>query len=358
MPCDRAATNGQPPDASVSRLQAENSCFVGARPWLISLNSRMEANMKTLMAALIGLLVTAAAAHHFALTFDGSTYRLFLDGVSQLTVSSSQVVWPDGVAMSFGAQTGSSSTTAGSFQEFDFVPYARWVANFTPPVAAYTVAGDWFDTNNMVMKTASGAGPTWSTIQRQYVAEAVTGSSSVSSVYNYSSTMGFRGSDFALNGSGKLKVGNRIFYAEGTPQFISGWPSSPSTASYPIVNTWVLSPSQVPPDAKYFDVQMNIFHAAIAGTNPGNQDCTFQSRLPIGTTQGFIALGAGYSNFTGFGTITNTTAFIEGAGTVARFPVINGIAAFETVITGTTCSSGGANAAQVKSAILIGFDMP
>jgi hypothetical protein len=308
--------------------------------------------------------VTASVFHHIALTFDGSNYRLFLDGNVEITVASSVVVWPDGVAMAIGAQVGETSTTAGCFDEFDFVPFARWVANFSPPASAYTVSGDWFDTNQMVMNTAVSAGPTWSIIQRQYVAEVATGASSVSAVYNYSITRQHTGADFSLDTTGRLRVGNRVIYAEGTPQFItSSTPGTPCitvpscTIGSPV--TWVMTPSQVPPDAKWFDIQINVFHAAIGGTNPGNQDCTLQSRIPIGTVQGFVALGAEYSNFTGFGTITNTSAFTESAGAVVRFPVLNGVAAFETSIGGGTCANGGTNnQARIVSGILIGYDLP
>lgn len=308
--------------------------------------------------------VTAGSYHHFALVFNGSGYVLYLDGVAQLSVSSSTVIWPDGVALAIGNQVGGGNPTAGCWDEFEFVPYAKWVANFTPPAAASAVSGDWFDTNAMVMKTATGPGPTWTAIQRQYVAEAQTVAGSVSAVYDYSATGQQRGASFALDGVGHLRVGSNVIYAEGTPQFITGsTPGTPCTTvpactlNAPV--TWVMSPSQVPPDAKWFDVQINVFHAAIGGTNPGNQDCTLQSRIPIGTIQNFIALGAGYSNFTGFGTITNTSAFTEMAGTVARYPVINGVAAFETVVGGGTCSAGGTNnQARIVTGILLGYEMP
>src|SRR5205823_3487661 len=101
---------------------------------------------------------------------------LYLDGVAEITVSSTSIVWPDGIGTAIGSEisTGAGATSNSCFDEFEFGPYARHVANFTPAVAASTVAGDWFDTNQMIMKTASGAGPTWTNIQRLYVAEAIT----------------------------------------------------------------------------------------------------------------------------------------------------------------------------------------
>jgi hypothetical protein len=308
--------------------------------------------------------VTTGAFHHFALVFNGASYVAYLDGVAQLTVSSSTRVWPDGVAMAVAGQVGVGAGTAGCFDEFDFVPFARWVANFTPPVAAYTVSGDWFDSNKMVMNTATGAGPTWSTVQRLYVAEAQAGASTITAVYDYSASHQYTGSDFAVSGAGKLRIGNHVIYAEGTPQFITG--STPGTACTTVPActigspvTWVMTPSQVPPDAKWFDIQINVFHAAIGGTNPGNSDCTLQSRIPIGTVQGYIALGAEYNNYSGFGAVTNTSAFNESAGTIARFPVLNGVAAFETSIGGGTCTTGGTNnQARIVTGILIGYEMP
>jgi hypothetical protein len=316
--------------------------------------------------------ITTGSFHNIELDFNGAGYVLYLDGVAEISVSSSAIVWPDGVAMGIGTQvgTGTGATSNSCFDEFEFGTYARHVANFTPAVAASAVAGDWFDTNQMIMKTAASAGPTWTNIQRIYVAEAITGAGTVTSVTDYSATKQYRGADFSLDSIGRLHVGNHVIYAQGTPQFITGsTPGTPCTTVKACLigspATWTLNgptsvitnpAQQVPPDAKWFDIQINVFHAAIA-TN--NQDCTLQTRLPIGTIQGFVALGYAYSNLTGLGSATDTTAFTEVASTIARFPVINGVAAFQTSIGGPTCATGGTNnQARIVTGILVGYDMP
>ncbi len=316
-------------------------------------------------------VVTTGVPHHVRLTYDLANYRLFLDGVLQITVASTSIVWPDGVAMAIGAQVGISSSTAAIFQEFSFVPYARSVSNFTPPTAAYTISGDWFDTNQMVMKTITGPGPTFTPVQRLYVGEAITGPASVSAVYNYSATARVQSTDFSLDQSfGKLRVGNSTIYAEGTPQFISS--STPGTPCVTVLActintpvTWllsgpasILSPAQqVPPDAKWFKVQLNVVLAALHSTGSfASQDCTFTSRIPIGTIQNYATLGAAYGQYQGMGNPVETSAFTEYDGIVVTFPVINGVAAFETDIGGGTCLNGGTNnQARIVSGILIGY---
>ncbi len=298
--------------------------------------------------------VTASTFHHVEETYDGTTYRLFLDGNLETSTASTRVVWPEATAMAVGIQVGAGgASTAGNWDEFDFVPYARNVANFTPPVAAYTVSGDWFDSNAMQMKTATAAGPTWSVIQRQYVAEATTNASAVSAVYNYTATSQFRGNAFSLNtGNGYTRVGNSV-YLSAASQFITN-----STTIGSVV-PWVISPSIVPPDALSFDIQVQVAHAALAvTTGVTNQDCAFDTRLPIGSAQNYAISANAFSNYTGMGTATQTTAFTETAGAVIRIPVINGIAAVETLITGTTCTNGGANAAVIKQAVVTGYTMP
>jgi Concanavalin A-like lectin/glucanases superfamily len=281
--------------------------------------------------------LTANVFHHVELTFDGSNYRVFLDGILQITVAQTTTIWANGVAMAIGEQVGSGASATGCFDEFDFVPFARNVVAFTPPSAPYAVAGDWFDTNQMLMKTATAAGPTWSTIQRQYVAEAQTGASSVSAVYDYSPAVQYKGGGFAYNnGANGGQIGNTFYYA-ATPQFITNW----SVVGSPV--TWVMSPSQVPPNATAFYVQLNDPHAPISNTGgTPYSDCTFTSSLPILPSQNYATLAAEYIQLPGLGTINQNASLLEQPGGVIKYPVINGIASFITTIGGGTCSAGNA----------------
>jgi hypothetical protein len=293
--------------------------------------------------------ISTGSWHHVALTFDGSNYRLFLDGVVVVSVTSSVIVWPNGTVMAVGEQTSLSTTTNGYFDEFDFVPFARWVTNFTPPTSPYTVSGDWFDTNNMQMKTATGAGPTWSIIQRMYVAEAVDGNTTISSVYNYSSQSPYHNGYSHDQSSTRYRVGNTIYYG-GTPLFING----STTIASPV--TWILGPSLVPPDAVSATVQIDIFHTSI--NSSGYDDCTLVTMIP-GPSGSYVIAGYGGLLLSGVSGINQNSSFQEQAGTIFRIPVINGITAFETEILGTTCSTGtGGNAAHIVQGVLIGYDMP
>ena len=77
--------------------------------------------------------------HHFALTWDGSTYRTFLDGTMGATASNStapafdqwQVTW-------VGTVGGTTSTFAGYIDEYRQSDTARYTSNFTPSGSAFT----------------------------------------------------------------------------------------------------------------------------------------------------------------------------------------------------------------------------
>lgn len=77
--------------------------------------------------------------HHVAITWDGSTYRTFLDGTMGATSSSSdapgfdqhQVTW-------VGTVGGTSDTFAGYIDEYRQSKTARYTANFTPSGSQFT----------------------------------------------------------------------------------------------------------------------------------------------------------------------------------------------------------------------------
>lgn len=84
----------------------------------------------------------------------------------------------------------------GLIDDLRIAPYCRHTASFTAPVVAGNIAApgessDWFDLSTWTMKsvsaasTAAGSSPTFSSVNRLYVGEAMTGLSSVSSVVGY-----------------------------------------------------------------------------------------------------------------------------------------------------------------------------
>lgn len=300
-----------------------------------------------------GTVVTATTWHHVALTFDGTTYRLFLDGAAQVSITGSvtgaplqgaPIIWPECAALAVGYQVGATGYTAGYWDELSFVPYARWVAAFTPPVAAYTVSGDWFDTNAMVMKTATSAGPTWTPVQRLYVAEVTTGAATVSAVYDYNSTTHNSGTNLSP-GTFRLRAGKKVYYV-ATPQFLTAGGSTNSPTTY------ILPPTYVPPDATCFYLQCSFLHAPINVSN--YQDIAFVTRIPTGIVQNYGTLGNAFALYSGMGSANPALAFTEGGGQVLAFPVINGIASFEGTISNI---SSGAVLATI-TAVLLGYDLP
>lgn len=139
------------------------------------------------------------AFHHAAIEFDGSTYKLYIDGALQITITSSVLIGSM-VRELLGANPASPVSTGtyfnGYIDEYRSSAKARYLGAFTPPTTAYTIDETWavFDTINYRM-SLMGAAP--ATVQRVYVGEAITNVNVVTSQLTY-----------ALQGrfSGKLGV--------------------------------------------------------------------------------------------------------------------------------------------------------
>lgn len=136
----------------------------------------------------VGTVMTTNAWHHIACTYDGTTYYLYLDGAKVAQIASGTPVGSMAFMEVPGA--GNSSTyMTGYVDEFQILIGTNLYpggTTFTPPSSAGTIAGgDWFDTANMVMKSVSGAGPAFTTVQRVYVGECLAGASTITSVTPY-----------------------------------------------------------------------------------------------------------------------------------------------------------------------------
>lgn len=80
--------------------------------------------------------------YHAAFSFDGSTYRVFIDGVIDITVTDSKIVYSPINGFRVGASPGPGTFLNGGVDEFRFLRgHAIHTSNFTPPTSAYDSAG-------------------------------------------------------------------------------------------------------------------------------------------------------------------------------------------------------------------------
>jgi hypothetical protein len=126
-----------------------DSSWISGR-WVISTTTALNPN-KFIFACnnysnSTDMLVSSVAAndntwHHYAVTRSGNTWRLFIDGVLQQTITSS-VSLDNGTAsrIFIGTESPTAGNWAGYLDEFRITKgYARYTANFTPPTSAYLV---------------------------------------------------------------------------------------------------------------------------------------------------------------------------------------------------------------------------
>jgi hypothetical protein len=136
------------------------------------------------------------------LTYDAvaGKYYVYVNGVVDQSITSAAKICSFnqttlGAAVSAGVGI---YLTTGYLDKFEFLPYCDHpngttyaVPTVAPNVAASGYASNFFDTSLMTMKqvsaasTVAGTNPTFTAVNRAYVAEAVTGAAAVSSVINY-----------------------------------------------------------------------------------------------------------------------------------------------------------------------------
>lgn len=96
--------------------------------------------------------LAASTWTHIALSFDGSTYRLFINGALQASAATTtQPIAFFARCLILGCAVGKSSGAAGYFDEFRFSNTARYTTAFTPATAAFTV-----DSNTVVLNHFDG----------------------------------------------------------------------------------------------------------------------------------------------------------------------------------------------------------
>lgn len=124
--------------------------------------------------------------YHILASWDGTTYRVFVDGVLDISVASTTPVFIANTAntTAIGGNVDGTESFNGHIDEIRFSPCARSTVAFTAPVAAFTPDAEWFDLSEFKWKFG---GPTtgWTEKQRVCVGETVTGAATVSSATTY-----------------------------------------------------------------------------------------------------------------------------------------------------------------------------
>lgn len=134
-------------------------------------------------------LTDTTSFHHCAIEFDGSAYKVYIDGVVWITVTSTLTI-PYITRELLGAYTTGAGVAPSNFfngyiDEYRSSCKPRFLGAFTPPIAAYSPDENYcvFDIANMVMRQF---GANAATVQRVYLGEAVTNATSIVSINAYS----------------------------------------------------------------------------------------------------------------------------------------------------------------------------
>lgn len=126
--------------------------------------------------------------YHIRFAWDGATYKVYLDGVEEISVTDTTPFTVETNAFSLGNQN-NNTWFDGWIDEFKavYAPYTH--GTFTPPTAAYgglQVDGEhWFDLTKYKMYEWNESGAIWDEKQRVFLGEAVTDGTEVTSVITY-----------------------------------------------------------------------------------------------------------------------------------------------------------------------------
>jgi len=104
--------------------------------------------------ATVGTGLTADTWYHVAITWDGTTYRTFLDGTLGATTSSSTAPYDGtGTQYSVGTVSGTTTNFVGYCDEFRMSDNARYTAAFTAPTEPFQN-----DVNTLILLHLKGTG--------------------------------------------------------------------------------------------------------------------------------------------------------------------------------------------------------
>lgn len=132
-----------------------------------------------------GFTYSARTYYHFAVSYDGMTYRVFVDGIP-LTSTVSQLKIASGSHFLFGRSPGDYQYLNGKIDDFAYVPYCKYTAGFTPPATALLSSMPEqyvFDTKKMQMY--KGYPTSFTAENALFLGEALTSATNVEQITTY-----------------------------------------------------------------------------------------------------------------------------------------------------------------------------
>ncbi len=143
-----------------------------------------DGNSWSIASALFGTTVLNTGQwYHLAIEYDGTTYRVYVDGVVDISVTSAIKI-ANTRELYVGASSTGASPINAKFDELRLsVDTARYAGAFTVPTSAFSPDTYWFNLTNWKMHYGSPS--SWQIRQVLFLGEAETNGSTVTSVTSY-----------------------------------------------------------------------------------------------------------------------------------------------------------------------------
>lgn len=127
--------------------------------------------------------ITSSSWHSWALTYNSSAYRLFVDGSLDTTIASTLLVNGNLGGLNIGSDATLSLPWNGYIDEFRFTRACRYTASYTPSSSAFTGDVNFYDITKS--KMYFGDPTSWTEKIRLFVGEAITSATAVTSAITY-----------------------------------------------------------------------------------------------------------------------------------------------------------------------------
>ena len=129
---------------------SNNALNFGVTNGAMSLNASSDVSSGWNIASTTGGTVSANAWHHGAVVFNGSAYKVYLDGVVVITVTSSTAIASQNssqIVIGTTADSSSGQSWNGYMDEIRVSGTARWTSDFTPPSCPYSTVNAGVDSS-------------------------------------------------------------------------------------------------------------------------------------------------------------------------------------------------------------------
>ena len=164
--------------------------------------------------------ITTNQWHHCAVTWDGSTYRIFVDGNLEYSAASTAKLGPGPYTMAIGATYNGGQPTDGYIEDLRLTQgVARYTESFTPPtesLATYSTTGGGTSQEETIPQVTALQG---SMTIGDTATLSATGVSKFTPTENFTANVKMWG---AAGGNGTNSFGGRGGYTEGTYEFQAG----------------------------------------------------------------------------------------------------------------------------------------